>query len=66
MNLGNQHFSAYYYNKLLFENGEISSEEREQIVRKLLVMPGGPCSIPWNLELPIEYEEDEEDEEDEE
>lgn len=41
-------------------------EEREQIVRKLLVMPGGPCSIPWNLELPIEYEEDEEDEEDEE
>ncbi|MCI8789998.1 MAG: DUF1266 domain-containing protein [Lachnospiraceae bacterium] len=48
------------------EEAQEDVEEREQIVRKLLVMPGGPCSIPWNLELPIEYEEDEEDEEDEE
>ena len=35
-------------------------EEREQIVRKLLIMPGGPCSIPWNLELPFEEDEEEE------
>lgn len=48
------------------EEAQEDVEEREQIVRKLLVMPGGPCSIPWNLELPIEYEEGEEYEEDEE
>ena len=40
-------------------------EEREQICRRLLIMPNGPCSVPWNLELPIEFEE-EDDEEDEE
>lgn len=40
-------------------------EAREQICRKLLIMPGGPCSIPWDLELPIEFE-DEDEEEDEE
>ena len=36
-------------------------EEREEICRQLLVMPNGPCSVPWDLELPIEFlEEDEE------
>ncbi len=38
-------------------------EEREQICRELLFMPGGPCSVPWNLELPVEFEEDEDPEE---
>lgn len=40
-------------------------EEREEICRQLLIMPNGPCSVPWNLELPIEFvdEDDEEDDE---
>lgn len=36
-------------------------EEREQIVRRLLIMPDGPCSVPWNLELPLEFDEDDEE-----
>lgn len=40
-------------------------EAREEICRHLLVMLNGPCSVPWDLELPIEFEE-EDDEEDEE
>ena len=52
------------------EEAQEDVEEREQIVRRLLIMPNGPCSVPWNLELPIEFEEDdeeyEEDEDDEE
>lgn len=35
-------------------------EEREQICRELLSMPDGPCSVPWELKLPIEFEEEEE------
>ncbi len=35
-------------------------EEREQICRELLSMPDGPCSVPWDLKLPIEFEEEEE------
>lgn len=38
-------------------------EAREQICRQLLIMPNGPCSVPWDLELPIEFEDEEEDEE---
>ncbi|MDE7225232.1 MAG: DUF1266 domain-containing protein, partial [Acetatifactor sp.] len=37
-------------------------ETREQICRQLLVMPNGPCSVPWNLELPIEFEDEDEEE----
>ncbi len=47
MNLGNQHFSAYYYNKLLFENGEISSEEREQIVGDFLATEENPLKFVY-------------------
>ncbi len=47
MNLGNQHFSAYYYNKLLFENGEISSEEREQIVGDFLAAEENPLKFVY-------------------
>lgn len=36
-------------------------EAREQICRQLLIMPNGPCSVPWDLELPIEFEDDEEE-----
>ena len=47
MNLGNQHFSAYYYNKLLFENGEISSEDREQIVGEFLAAEENPLKFAY-------------------
>lgn len=47
MNLGNQHFSAYYYNKLLFENGEISSEDREQIVGDFLAAEENPLKFAY-------------------
>ncbi len=63
-------YSSYLngYKEWRLGDGDEEDEEAQEDVeeRKLLVMPGGPCSIPWNLELPIEYEEDEEDEEDEE
>lgn len=36
-------------------------EAREQICQKLLIMPGGPCSLPWDLELPIEFEDEDEE-----
>ena len=37
---------------------------RKEIVYRLLSMPDGPCSIPWDMELPIEFvDEDEEYEE---
>ncbi len=38
-------------------------EAREQICRKLLIMPGGPCSVPWDMELPIEFEDEDDEEE---
>lgn len=34
--------------------------EREEICRRLLTMPGGPCSIPWNMELPVDIVEEDE------
>ncbi len=36
-------------------------EAREEICRRLLIMPNGPCSVPWNLELPIEFDEEDEE-----
>ena len=36
-------------------------EAREQICRRLLIMPNGPCSIPWDMELPIEFDEEDEE-----
>lgn len=35
--------------------------DREQLCRQLLIMPNGPCSVPWDMELPIEFEEEDED-----
>ena len=32
MNLGNEHYSAYYYNKLLSESDEVDPEMREEIL----------------------------------
>lgn len=36
-------------------------EAREEICRQLLTMPNGPCSVPWDLELPFEFDEEDED-----
>ena len=36
-------------------------KEREEICRQLLIMPNGPYSIPWDLELPVEFVEEDED-----
>ena len=36
-------------------------EAREEICRHLLTMPNGPCSVPWDLELPFEFDEEEEE-----
>lgn len=36
MNLGDEHFSAFYYNKLLLETEELDSSSREQIVKEFL------------------------------
>lgn len=32
--------------------------EREKICRRLLTMPDGPCSVPWNMELPVDYDKE--------
>ena len=36
MNLGDEHFSAFYYNKLLLETEELDPSSREQIVKEFL------------------------------
>ncbi|MDE7330610.1 MAG: tetratricopeptide repeat protein [Clostridia bacterium] len=36
MNLGDEHFSAYYYNKLLLETDELDPVSREEIVKEFL------------------------------
>lgn len=36
MNLGNEHFAAYYYNKLLMETDELDADAREDILRSFL------------------------------
>ena len=36
MNIGDEHFSAYYYNKLLMETDEMDPAAREDIIREFL------------------------------
>lgn len=47
MNLGDDHFSAYYYNKLLMESDEVDAESREQIVREFLSNDENPLKFVW-------------------
>ena len=47
MNLGNRHFSAFYYNKLLIENNEIDGEMREQIVDDFLSTEENPLKFAY-------------------
>ena len=51
MNLGNEHFSAYYYNKLLLETDEVDAATREQIVRDFLSNEENPLKISFPPEL---------------
>lgn len=47
MNLGAEHFSAYYYNKLLFENNEIDGETREEIAQEFLSTTKNPLKFVY-------------------
>lgn len=51
MNIGNEHYSAYYYNKLLAENGEIGAEERNQILKDFLGGETEPLKFVYPPEL---------------
>lgn len=51
MNLGNEHFSAYYYNKLLLETNEVDSATREQIVQDFLSAEESPLKFAYPPEI---------------
>lgn len=47
MNLGNEHFSAFYYNKLLLETDELDGAEREEIVKDFLSSQENPLKFVY-------------------
>lgn len=47
MNIGNKHFSAYYYNRLLMETDDMDSEMRENIVREFLGGEDNPLKFAY-------------------
>jgi len=47
MNLGDRHFSAFYYNKLLVESNDIDGEMREQIVDDFLSTEENPLKFAY-------------------
>lgn len=47
MNLGNEHFSAYYYNKLLFECDGLDGNAREEIVKDFLENTDNPLKFAY-------------------
>ena len=51
MNIGNEHFSAYYYNKLLMETEDIDDEAREEIVKDFLSAEENPLKFAWPPEI---------------
>ena len=57
MNLGNEHYAAYYYNKLLSESDEVDPEMREEILREFTSNEENPLkfSYPPSLEDCTEY-----------
>lgn len=46
MNLGNEHFSAFYYNKLLQED-DIDPDDRSDIINSFLSAEGNPLKFVW-------------------
>lgn len=57
MNLGNEHYSAYYYNKLLSESDDVDVDMREQILKDFIGEEENPLrfSYPPSLEDCSEY-----------
>ncbi len=57
MNLGNEHYSAYYYNKLLAESDDVDGETREEILREFVNSDENPLkfSYPPSLEDCTDY-----------
>lgn len=51
MNLGNEHYSAYYYNKLLSESDEIDPEMREEILKDFIGEEENPLKFSYPPEL---------------
>ncbi|MDE7305864.1 MAG: hypothetical protein K2N33_00580 [Clostridia bacterium] len=51
MNLGNEHFSAYYYNKLMLDDAEIDAETRAEIVNSFLVRDSNPLKFVYPPEI---------------
>lgn len=47
MNLGNEHFSAFYYNKLLQDADELDTEERRDIINSFLSAEDNPLKFVW-------------------
>ena len=47
MNLGNEHFSAYYYNKLLIDTQEIDAETRSEIMNSFLANQENPLKFVY-------------------
>lgn len=47
MNLGNEHFSAYYYNKLLMETDDIDSLSREEILKDFISVGDNPLKFVY-------------------
>jgi len=47
MNLGNEHFSAFYYNKLLFESDELDPDMREDILNDFLATDENPLKFAY-------------------
>lgn len=45
MNLGDEHFSAYYYNKLLLDTDEINDDERKEIISSFLSREPNPLKF---------------------
>lgn len=47
MNLGNEHYSAYYYNKLLAESDDVDREMREEILREFVSAEENPLKFSY-------------------
>lgn len=47
MNLGNEHFSAYYYNKLLQDSDGLDAEDRKDIINSFLNNEANPLKFVW-------------------
>lgn len=47
MNLGNEHYSAYYYNKLLMETGELDEAARNEIIENFMSEQDNPLKFAY-------------------